>query len=92
MFASYAGCDELLAVTFLIIAISGHGFNAAGGAINLYDLTPNYAAQLDAIINTAATIVGMSSHLSVGFLCEMPANFTGISKPGLCVTMLCFTL
>lgn len=65
LFASYAGCNELLAVTFFIIAISGHGFNSAGAAINLYDLTPNYAPQLDAIINTAATIFGLSIFLIV---------------------------
>lgn len=66
--ASYAGCDELLAVTFLTISISGHGFNSAGAAINLFDLSPNYAAPLNAIVNTLATIVGISAPYIAGVL------------------------
>lgn len=82
MLASYAGCDEPLAVTFLIIAISGHGLNAAGGAINLFDLTPNYAAQLDAIINTAATVFGMCLICPRHFLCA--GQFHGTSRHLMC--------
>lgn len=66
--ASYAGCDELLAVTFLTISILGHGFNSAGAAINLFDLSPNYAAPLNAVVNTLATIVGISAPYIAGVL------------------------
>lgn len=78
IFASYAGCDELLAVSFLAISIAGHGFNSAGAAINLFDLSPNYAAPLNAVINTFGTIVGISAPYiagvltpNVSFLCKM---------------------
>lgn len=66
--ASYAGCDELLAVSFLTISIAGHGFNSAGAAINLFDLSPNYAAPLNAVINTLATIVGITAPYIAGVL------------------------
>lgn len=66
--ASYAGCDELLAVTYLSISIAGHGFNAAGAAINLFDLSPNYVAPLNGIINSIATIVGISAPYIAGVL------------------------
>lgn len=68
MCASYAGCNELLAIIFLTISLSGHGFNSVGAAINLFDLTPNYAAPLDAVINTFGTIVGISAPYIAGVL------------------------
>lgn len=68
MCASYAGCDELLAVIFLTVAISAHGFNSAGAAINLYDLSPNYAAALSGIINFFATVVSISAPYIAGLL------------------------
>lgn len=68
MGASYAGCDELLAVSLLTISIAGHGFNSVGGAINLLDLGPNYAAPLDAIINTLGTIVGICAPYIAGVM------------------------
>lgn len=68
MCASYAGCDELLAVIFLTVAISAHGFNSAGAAINLYDLSPNYAAALSGIINFSATVVAISAPYVAGLL------------------------
>lgn len=66
--ASYAGCDEILAVTFLTISISGHGFNSAGAAINLFDLSPNYVAPLNGVINSLATVVGITSPYIAGLL------------------------
>lgn len=66
--ASYAGCDEILAVIFLTISISGHGFNSAGAAINLFDLSPNYVAPLNGVINSLATIVGITSPYIAGLL------------------------
>lgn len=68
MCASYAGCNEMLAVTFLSISISAHGFNSAGAAINLFDLSPNYVAPLNAVINSLATVVGMSAPYIAGIL------------------------
>lgn len=68
MCASYAGCDEILAVIFFTISISAHGFNSAGAAINLFDLSPNYAAPLNAVINSLATIVGISAPYIAGVL------------------------
>lgn len=66
--ASYAGCNELLAVAYLSISIAGHGFNAAGAAINLFDLSPNYAAPLNAVINSLSSIVGMSAPYIAGVM------------------------
>lgn len=52
--ASYAGCNEALAVTFLTIAVGGHGFNAVGTVLNLYDLGPNYIASLTGVVNSVS--------------------------------------
>lgn len=68
MLASYAGCDEILAVVLLTISISAHGFNSAGAAINLFDLSPNYVAPLNAVINSLATVVGITAPYMVGVL------------------------
>lgn len=68
MCASNAGCDELLAVIFFTISISAHGFNSAGAAINLFDLSPNYTAPLNAVINSLATIVGICAPYIAGLL------------------------
>lgn len=66
--ASYAGCDELLAVTYLSISMAGHGFHSAGAAINLFDLSPNYAPPLNAVINSVATIVGIVAPYIAGVM------------------------
>lgn len=68
MCASHAGCDELLAVIFFTISISAHGFNSAGAAINLFDLSPNYIAPLNAVINSLATVVGICAPYIAGLL------------------------
>ncbi|XP_031629149.1 sialin-like [Contarinia nasturtii] len=68
MSASYAGCNELLAVIFFTISISAHGFNSVGAAINLYDLAPNYVAPLNAVINSLATFVGLLTPFIAGVL------------------------
>ncbi|XP_055326920.1 sialin-like [Sitodiplosis mosellana] len=68
MFASYAGCHEILAVILLSVSIAAHGFNSAGAAINLFDLSPNYVAPLNAVINSLATVVGMSAPYIAGLL------------------------
>lgn len=82
MSASYAGCDEILAVVLLSVSISAHGFNSAGAAINLFDLSPNYAAPLNAVINIFGTIVGMSAPYIAGLLTPNVSHttFTMISK------------
>lgn len=68
MLASYAGCDEILAVILLTISVSAHGFNSAGAAINLFDLSPNYVAPMNAVINSLATVVGISAPYIAGLL------------------------
>lgn len=68
MSASYAGCDELGAVVLLTISVSAHGFNSAGAAINLFDLSPNYVAPLNAVINSLASIVGILAPYIAGVL------------------------
>lgn len=68
MFASYAGCDEILSVSFLTVSIAAHGLNSAGAVINLFDLGPNYVAPVNAIINTFGTIVGMIAPYVAGIL------------------------
>lgn len=68
MCASYAGCNEVLAIICLTISISGHGFNSAGGAINLFDLGPNYVAPLNAVINSLATVVGIAAPYIAGII------------------------
>lgn len=78
--ASYAGCNELLAVIFLTISISGHGFNSAGAAINLFDLGPNYAAPLNGVINSLATVVGISAPYIAGLLTPNVSTHTHTHK------------
>lgn len=41
---------------------------AVGAAINLFDLAPNYAAPLDAVINSLATFVGLLTPYIAGIL------------------------
>lgn len=66
--ASYAGCNEILAVTFLTISVGCHGFNAAGTVLNLFDLGPNYIGAMCGIVSTMTTVAGMFAPYIVSLL------------------------
>lgn len=66
--ASYAGCDEVLAVVFFVIAVGCHGFDSAGITLNLFDLGPNYVASLNGFVNTLSTVVGILTPYIVSIL------------------------
>lgn len=48
--------------------MAGHGFHSAGAAINLFDLSPNYAPTLNAVINNVATVVGILAPYIAGVM------------------------
>lgn len=73
--ASYAGCNEILSVTFLTIAVGCHGFNAAGTILNLFDLAPNYVGALCGIGNTVTTTLGILAPYIVGILTPNVSNY-----------------
>lgn len=66
--ASYAGCDELLAVTLLTISITSQGFNTAGTILNIFDLAPNYMGPLNGLINIVSSVAALVAPYIVGKL------------------------
>lgn len=66
--ASFAGCDEVLAVVLLTISISGQGFDAAGIGLNGYDLSPNYVGPLNGFVTTIYTLAALIAPYSMGIL------------------------
>lgn len=66
--ASYAGCDETLAITFLTISIAGQAFNTAGTLLNLYDLAPNYISTLNGMVDIVQSTAALLAPSIVGIL------------------------
>lgn len=66
--ASYAGCDEMLVVTFFIISVGARGFLAAGLYVNPMDLSPNYAGALISLANGIGALTGVLAPYIVGVL------------------------
>lgn len=66
--ALYADCDETLVAIFLIIAITGQGFDAAGLIMNSIDLTPNYGGALNAVVQIMYSAAAILAPYSIGLL------------------------
>nr|AKN21526.1 slc17a-3 [Schmidtea mediterranea] len=65
---SYIGCDKVLVVTFLCIAVALGTTNSAGYNVNHIDLAPQYAGVLYGITNSIATVAGIIGPSVVGVL------------------------
>ncbi|KAF5279363.1 hypothetical protein FQA39_LY05473 [Lamprigera yunnana] len=65
---AYSGCNSLMAITFLSVAITIHGAVSTGPLANLVDLSPNYASVLMGMANGFGAVGGMISPLIVGLL------------------------
>lgn len=68
--ATYAGCNQMLAVAFFTIGMGLMGFYYSSMRVNALDLAPNYAGTLMAIINGLGAISGMITPYLVGALIE----------------------
>lgn len=64
--ASYAGCDRLLAVLFISVAVGFSGME--NSRVNNIDLSPNFAPTIIAIVNTCGSLMGISAPNIVGLL------------------------
>lgn len=67
---SFLGCDRVLAVVLLVIAVTGIGAAFVGFMANHIDIAPNYAGTLISITNFFATIPGIIVPLFVGWLTD----------------------
>lgn len=72
--ASYAGCDEALVITLMILTTSVQGFDTAGMNISAYDLAPNYIAPLSAIVHTVHSAASFFAPYSIGVLTPNVSN------------------
>lgn len=68
--ATYAGCNQMLAVAFFTGGMGLMGFYYSSMRVNALDLAPNYAGTLMAIINGLGAISGMITPYLVGALIE----------------------
>jgi len=64
---AYAGCDYVLAVCLLILAVGCTGAMYGGIFCNHIDLAPNFAGLLLGLTNTLATLPGFISVTNLVF-------------------------
>jgi MFS transporter, ACS family, solute carrier family 17 (sodium-dependent inorganic phosphate cotransporter), other len=64
----YIGCERMLAVLLMGIAITAIGGMFSGFLSNHIDIAPNYAGTLMALTNTMATLGGIIVPVFVGFI------------------------
>ncbi|XP_014482860.1 PREDICTED: putative inorganic phosphate cotransporter [Dinoponera quadriceps] len=67
---SYVGCDRILAVVLMTIAVACIGGMYCGFMANHIDIAPNFAGTLVAMTNTIATIPGFVVPIFVGKLTQ----------------------
>ncbi|XP_068431836.1 sialin-like [Clinocottus analis] len=67
---SFAGCNHVLAVTFLTLSTTIGGANSAAVYINQIDIAPRYAGFLLGITNTFGTIPGIVAPIATGYLTQ----------------------
>ncbi|XP_068431199.1 sialin-like isoform X2 [Clinocottus analis] len=67
---SFAGCNHVLAVTFLTLSTTIGGATAAGVYMNQIDIAPRYAGLLLGITNTFGTIPGIVAPIATGYFTE----------------------
>ncbi|XP_050301012.1 sialin [Anthonomus grandis grandis] len=68
MALAYSGCDSTIAIVFLTLAVAIHGSVSTGPLASVVDISPNYAAVLMGLLNTAAAFVGFFTPAVVGYL------------------------
>lgn len=66
--ASYSGCDRVLTVTLLTVAVGMNGAIYGGYVVNHVDIAPNYAGILMGITNTFANLMGFAAPYVAGLL------------------------
>lgn len=66
--ASYAECDEMQVVIYLMFAFCGAGFNLVGTDLNLMDLAPNFVPPLVGLVNSFQLFFGIISQNIIGAL------------------------
>lgn len=67
---SYIGCQRIVAVVLMTLAVTSVGGMFSGFLSNHIDIAPNFAGTLMAITNTIATIPGIVVPIFVGKLTE----------------------
>lgn len=67
---SYAGCSQVLSVTFLTLSSTISSATASGVYINQIDIAPRYAGFLLGITNTFGTIPGVLAPIATGYFTE----------------------
>jgi len=68
--AGYSGCDYLLTVVLLCLAVGVNGCNYAGFMCCHLDLAPNYAGTLLGITNCVANFMGIVAPAVAGYLTD----------------------
>lgn len=64
----FTGCNTVVSVTLLTLAVALSGFIGAGFFVNHLDVGPSYAGLLFSISNTFATVPGMVAPTMVGLI------------------------
>lgn len=67
---SYIGCERVIAVILMTLAVTSVGGMFSGFLSNHIDIAPNFAGTLMALTNTVATIPGIVVPIFVGKLTE----------------------
>ncbi|XP_043464166.1 sialin isoform X2 [Leptopilina heterotoma] len=74
---TYAGCDKVLAVVMMILALAFNGAACQTSLQNHQDLSPNYAGSLYGIMNTFGSFPGFILPFIIGLLTD---NHNGIEE------------
>ena len=78
--AAYSGCDRIVTVTLLTLAVGLNGASFGGFGVNHVDIAANHASVLMGITNTfsnmcgfvAPWVAGLIINNNVSFICEFP--------------------
>ncbi|XP_050540926.1 sialin-like isoform X2 [Daktulosphaira vitifoliae] len=68
MFASFVGCDKVMATFFFAIGMALMGFCYPSIRVNALDLSPNYSATIMALVNGIGCLSGMATPYIAGIL------------------------
>lgn len=66
--ASYSGCNDMLVIIWLTIAVSGQGFEVAAITVNPLDLSPNYVGPLNSIVISVSSVGSLLAPYTIGIL------------------------
>lgn len=70
LLAIYAGCHQILAVTFFTLTLFAKGPLYSGIKINHLDITQNFTGMVQALVNGAGGISGIATPMIIGFICK----------------------